>query len=214
MWRVNGLIPGFSVPCPYKLDSKATREYQRLSGCTDASVPVEMSYAPGSGSNCGHWQEQCFQYEVMTPSASTKLPVSSVTIAGLEDLGYEVNYDEAEPFDAAHMNATCLCNSNHTSNPSLRRRSLVRTNQQEVELGDGVPTPSSSSSSSYRRELSEEGRAAAMSYGKDVLAARRDTMSITPLPDTIGNIGEDLVFVMFEENETVHSVLVIFSDDA
>ena len=212
MWQKNGLIPSFRVPCPYKTDSAASREYQELSGCTGAAIPVEMSFNPLGGSNCGHWQEQCFQKELMSPTASTELTVSRITIAGLEDLGYEVDYEEAEPYDSSHMNPACLCNENR-----LRRRTTSTTSEEARQLlEEGTlagfinnnDNNTTNMAPTRRRELSEEGRSAAMSYGKDVLAMRRDSMSLFPLPDTVYNLGEDVIFVIYEENETVHSVVV------
>jgi len=200
MWQINGLTSGYQVPCPYAINSKATQEYQLLSGCTGRPVPVEMSYQ--SGSNCGHWQEACFGSEIMTPSANSELPVSRLTIAALEDVGYQVNYNEAEPFNASKMSSSCLCSNN------IRRRKL---NEASSFLEDVAATPASlSSSSSSSRMLSEEGRAMATKYGKDILATREENSSnsLFPLPDNVGYIGSDIIYVMYEEHGTLHSVLV------
>ena len=209
MWKRSGLIPSFTIPCPYKTDSAASREYQRISGCAGAAIPVEMSYNPQGGSNCGHWQEKCFRNELMSPTASLELPVSRLTIAGLEDLGYEVNYNEAEPFDAKHMDSSCLCSKNR-----VRRR----TTSDATEGSERLPQEESSvvvggnnTSGVYpsqRRELSEEGRSSATSFGKDILAMRRNSMSLFPTPDEVYYLGEEIVFVLFEENGTLHSVVV------
>lgn len=207
MWTRNGLIPRFTIPCPYKTDSEASREYQRLSGCTGAAVPVEMSYNPQGGSNCGHWQEKCFQNELMSPTASLELPLSRLTIAGLEDLGYEVNYNEAEPFGASQMDSSCLCNTNRVRRRTISTEESKRILEKEPAIGNGDnnmtrPFPS------RRRELSEEGRSAATSFGQGILAMRKDSMSLFPVPDEVYNLGQDVVFVLFEENETLHSVVV------
>ena len=34
--------------CPYAADSAASREYQALSGCSDAAVPIEYDGAEGT----------------------------------------------------------------------------------------------------------------------------------------------------------------------
>ncbi len=63
-------------------------------------VPVEndtTSY--GIGSLDGHWREGVFFSELMTPSANVGAnPLSSLTIASFEDLGYTVDLGEAEAY--------------------------------------------------------------------------------------------------------------------
>ena len=62
--------------------------YQELSGCS-SSIPLEQDIAT---SNCAHWSEKCFSDELMSSVANDELPISSLTIAALEDLGYQVDY--------------------------------------------------------------------------------------------------------------------------
>eukprot|EP00977_Amphora_coffeiformis_P008597 scaffold1953_cov176-Amphora_coffeaeformis.AAC.15 len=47
-----------------------------------------------------HWNEECMQNEFMTPffRYNRPSPVSSITMGALEDLGYEVNRSEEDPF--------------------------------------------------------------------------------------------------------------------
>jgi len=65
-------------------------------------VPVEDSYnttQTGGGTDCGHWREATFDSELMTGIAEHgPMPLSTVTIGGLEDLGYQVNYAAADPY--------------------------------------------------------------------------------------------------------------------
>lgn len=65
-------------------------------------VPVEDSYnttQTGGGTDCGHWKEATFDNELMTGMAENgSMPLSKVTIAGLEDLGYQVDYAAADPY--------------------------------------------------------------------------------------------------------------------
>ena len=65
-----------------------------------AAVPVENDtgrYGPGALDL--HWRESVFGSELMTTVLdAADAPVSRVTIASLADLGYEVDYDRAEPF--------------------------------------------------------------------------------------------------------------------
>ncbi len=62
-----------------------------------AKVPVENS--GGDGVANGHWRESVLGNELMTPFLSN-LPglLSEVTIASLQDVGYEVSYDAADAY--------------------------------------------------------------------------------------------------------------------
>ncbi len=72
-------------------------QYRALSGDTDASfVPLETG--GGRGTAYGHWSENVFGDEIMTGYVDRDMPISRVTVAALEDLGYTVNYAAADPF--------------------------------------------------------------------------------------------------------------------
>ncbi|GEM48767.1 hypothetical protein DC3_44020 [Deinococcus cellulosilyticus NBRC 106333 = KACC 11606] len=74
-------------------------------------IPVENQY--GAGNKCGHWDEETFKSELMTGfSTSNPMPLSKMTIGALQDLGYRVNYNAADPYSlpfsgvqAQHHNA-------------------------------------------------------------------------------------------------------------
>jgi hypothetical protein len=69
------------------------------------SVPAEncgaSSPSPcGSGTRDSHWREPVFKNELMTGWLSgTSQPLSRTTVGSLEDLGYAVDLDAADPFD-------------------------------------------------------------------------------------------------------------------
>ena len=67
-----------------------------------AKVPVENDTAVyGSGALDAHWRESVFGAEMMTTSvviADPPEPLSAVTIASLADLGYEVDYSQAQSY--------------------------------------------------------------------------------------------------------------------
>ena len=91
--------PTFSGP-------NAMREYGKLRGsAAPLAVPVENT--GGDGTADSHWRDTVFGAELMTgfvnPGGN---PMSRVTIASLQDLGYEVNVDAAQPYqlpDHLHM---------------------------------------------------------------------------------------------------------------
>ena len=94
-------------------------------------VPVENNTQRyGTGGLDGHWREAVFDTELMTPSiesGSTDDPLSKLTIAALADLGYQVDYTEAESYT---LPSTSLTTS------SLLRSALVPG--AELQLGNDI----------------------------------------------------------------------------
>lgn len=99
LWTFKSLVNYDNSNCPATplfTATNAVREYQSL-GAT-GNVPVEQD--GGRGTACGHWDEETFDTELMTgisegPSAE---PLSRMTIASLEDLGYQVDYNVADAY--------------------------------------------------------------------------------------------------------------------
>ena len=121
----------------------------------------------------------------MTPSADSTLPLTRVTIAGLEDLGYKVNYGSAESYQAESLAAGCRCN----------RR-----------LGD---TSNSTHQSTKYRELSEEGKQIAVDYGKSLMAENRAQMGLIPGDGDVPDLGGEMIYVIYEETDGgIHSIMV------
>jgi Leishmanolysin len=81
---------------PRYTGAKGIAEYKKLLGA-DADVPVENGF--GSGSCEGHWRESVFKKELMTSFLNSGTnPLSRLSIASMEDLGYTVSYSSAELF--------------------------------------------------------------------------------------------------------------------
>ena len=75
----------------------ALTEYRRLSGNAAATfVPLENT--GGAGTQGSHWRESVFESELMTGFDSGRMELSRLTIAALQDLGYEVNYSAADAY--------------------------------------------------------------------------------------------------------------------
>jgi hypothetical protein len=129
----------------------------------------------------------------MTSAAGSSLPFSRITIGGLEDLGYEVNYNAADPFTASDMNPECRCNN------VVRRRFLQ-------DGDDGVHNIGG-----HDRRLSDEGRGTATTYGREVLARNREQLPLAPSPDSI-DIGGEIVFIIYMEQGVIYSVMVTAAD--
>ncbi|MFL5296600.1 MAG: leishmanolysin-related zinc metalloendopeptidase [Phenylobacterium sp.] len=74
----------------------AEAEYGILIGAGPTAVPLETG--GGSGTAGSHWSEALFNHELMTGYIDALPdPLSKMTVASLQDLGYQVNY--AGPID-------------------------------------------------------------------------------------------------------------------
>jgi len=59
---------------------------------------VETGRGPGTA--CGHWHEDAYQAELMTGLITgPDNPLSAITIGSLADLGYQVEYALADPYN-------------------------------------------------------------------------------------------------------------------
>ncbi len=97
IWETKNLLQGAGTNNPTFHGQGAMEEYGRLRGTGPAPVPVENT--GGEGTADGHWRETVFRNELMSGFISGQgNPLSRVTAASLEDLGYVVNMEAAEEF--------------------------------------------------------------------------------------------------------------------
>lgn len=101
LWRAKDLVVGSGTQDPRFIGPRAAAECLAAGGfhvCGDGRVPVENS--GGSGTVDVHWRESAFDREVMTGfvESSGDMPLSGITLASLEDLGYAINLLSADPF--------------------------------------------------------------------------------------------------------------------
>lgn len=97
LWEEMGLVEGANTSNWRYTGPNAAREFGALMGRDSAPVPVETD--GGAGTAGGHWDEETFRTELMTGFVNgASNPLSRVTIACLEDMGYEVNYDVADGY--------------------------------------------------------------------------------------------------------------------
>ncbi|MGD1942506.1 MAG: proprotein convertase P-domain-containing protein [Leptolyngbyaceae cyanobacterium] len=98
LWQVKNLLVGAGSPNPTFIGMNAMREFATLTGAA-APTPVPVANTGGQGTRDGHWREDVFGSELMTGFLNPAVnPLSRLTIASLEDLGYVVNYDAADPY--------------------------------------------------------------------------------------------------------------------
>ena len=97
LWDRMGLMLGAGTANPVFVGPNAMREYGEL--IDRGPMPVPISNTGGPGTRDGHWRESVFGNELMTGFLDGGInPVSRVTIAALEDMGYRVNFDVADDY--------------------------------------------------------------------------------------------------------------------
>jgi len=106
--------------CSYGAHTEASKRFESISGCpSGTSIPMTDT--------CGHWSHACFSTsELMGPYGGDSL--SELTIAGLQDLGYDVDYSQADPLTRNDLTPMCRCDGRylrqqpiHDSPPAERR---------------------------------------------------------------------------------------------
>lgn len=98
IWKLKGLLKGETTDDPKFAGKAAMTEYGALRGRKRRlRVPVENTGGPGTRG--GHWRETVFRNELMSGFiAAPGNPLSRMTVASLQDLGYQVDLDAAEAY--------------------------------------------------------------------------------------------------------------------
>ena len=80
------------------IGSNAVAGYRTVARNSSATyVPLETE--GGEGTAGGHWSESIFKTELMTGYVSrSSMPISLITIGSLADMGYTVDYAQANSF--------------------------------------------------------------------------------------------------------------------
>ncbi|MDI3566253.1 leishmanolysin-related zinc metalloendopeptidase [Bradyrhizobium sp. Arg816] len=106
IWTNKKLLKRTHPSNPTFNGANAMREYGKLRGSA-GSLPVPVENTGGEGTVDSHWRDTVFGAELMTGFVNVGgNPMSRVTIASLQDLGYQVNMDAAQPYqlpDHLHM---------------------------------------------------------------------------------------------------------------
>jgi len=97
IWTHKKLLAGSGSVNPRFTGRAAKQAYGELRGSGPTPVPVENTGGPGTANS--HWRETVFKNELMSGFiAEANNPLSRLTVASLQDLGYEVDLDAAEPY--------------------------------------------------------------------------------------------------------------------
>jgi Leishmanolysin len=107
IWTRKGLLNGAGTSNPTFTGSQAQIEFGRLQGT--APVPVPVANVGGIGTRDSHWRESVFRNELMTGTISgANNPLSALTVASLQDLGYVVDVNAAEPYNLPNLLALAV----------------------------------------------------------------------------------------------------------
>ncbi|MEO9512785.1 MAG: leishmanolysin-related zinc metalloendopeptidase [Flavobacteriaceae bacterium] len=83
---------------PVFTGTNAKREYTVLTA-SEESNPVPLANTGGQGTRDGHWRELTFDNELMTGFIDIgNNPISRLSIAAFEDMGYQVEYTSADTY--------------------------------------------------------------------------------------------------------------------
>jgi len=100
LWQFGGrgFLVGEGEADPHFVGSSGVAAYHGLGG-SHPHVPVENT--GGSGTRDAHWRESVFRTEIMTgylEGPGVHMPLSTLTIGAVADLGYEVNPEAADGY--------------------------------------------------------------------------------------------------------------------
>lgn len=132
---------------------------------------------------------------LLNSDGSVPYQLSRITVAAMQDIGYEVDLSAADPYTSANMDASCVCN-----------------NGRHADKTEVHPA------------LSDELREEATAYGKRVLTRkhkdRQRRLRKNPgLKDEEyaqgGNyVGDQVMFLLVRENGIQHTLIVTQTYDA
>lgn len=97
LWARMGLIVGTGTNDPRFRGPSAVREFAALDGNAGPLVPIANT--GGAGTREGHWRELVFGDELLTGFLSgAERPLSRMSIASFADMGYQVDFSQAEDY--------------------------------------------------------------------------------------------------------------------
>lgn len=131
LWEQKGLLQGVGTDNPTFIGENAMSQYAKLIG-TSQTVPVPVEHMGYAGTQYDHWRESIFEHEIMTGFIGcTPNPLSYVTLASLQDLGYLCNLEGADAFEISNtlelsmqknskknVSKKCCCKYDHNNSES------------------------------------------------------------------------------------------------
>ena len=127
LWGQRNFLDVTDATNPLYVGANALREYRTLAAnATATGVPVENT--GGAGTAGGHWRESVFKTELMTGYAEqpgVAMPISRMTVGGLQDLGYMVNYAAADPYVLPAITSAAIASRSAQAVTTSRRMSAL-----------------------------------------------------------------------------------------
>jgi hypothetical protein len=113
IWERKNLLKNAGTNTVRFVGKNARKEFGKLKKSKAADVPVENTGGPGTAD--GHWRESVFRNELMSGFiAAPKNPLSRLTVASLQDLGYVVDLSKAEPYKLPDLFAVAAAGATST----------------------------------------------------------------------------------------------------
>jgi len=113
IWERKGLLKGAGTNTTRFVGKAARAEFGKLKKGKAADVPVENTGGPGTAD--GHWRESVFRNELMSGFiAAPNNPLSRLTVASLQDMGYVVDLSKAEPYKLPNLLALAAAGATST----------------------------------------------------------------------------------------------------
>jgi hypothetical protein len=169
----------------YATNTNADDAWKAL-GCFSGQIPLESK-------NEGHWDEICLRNEVTTPVvfSGVRNPLSNFTIAAMADMGYDVNYNDADSYSIDDLG---VCGTSCPEAFSFRKRGLGSTN---------------------RRQLAEEAKMIIRNDFKDILRNYHNELENSNyIQGKAGCCVMEKVDVLVKEDDDghLHTVTVTYDD--
>ena len=113
IWEGKKLVKDLDTNNPIYIGENALAEYRKLtSNPSLISIPLENK--GGAGTRNVHWRQSTFGNEVFIGvTTGESQPISRMTIGALEDLGYVVNYEHADPYKLINTEGLSAANDSH-----------------------------------------------------------------------------------------------------
>jgi hypothetical protein len=128
IWDDKGFLKGRGTENPTFEGPSAMEEYGKLRGDgTGPPTPVPVENEGGPGTRDSHWRESVFRNELLTGRiGEAGNPISHVSVGSLQDLGYVVDMNAAEPYELPNL-------------LSLAEEGLLVSHEAPIDVGIMLP---------------------------------------------------------------------------
>jgi Leishmanolysin len=128
IWEDKGFLKGRGTENPTFEGPSAMEEYGKLRGDgTGPPTPAPVENEGGPGTRDSHWRESVFRNELLTGRiGEAGNPISHVSVGSLQDLGYVVDMNAAEPYELPNL-------------LSLAEEGLLVSHEAPIDVGIMLP---------------------------------------------------------------------------